>query len=730
MAPIVRRQSHHPTPAVPRPSKGATSAPIPGTKYISLKILLELFAGTVCIFFLGVLFWKLGRFFRRFTQDRVIREGNTTTARYVKNWYGWVPLQQHETNKELWRKCFHWICDWASWSSKADYSWVWWDPGEEKKSRCKSRRLSRFLPKCFEDYEGTPADVIWGPSGHEPASNQNTSAQCSVKITGALPSIETTRVTSRRSYARYRRIQRENTPTIHEESAFLGAENVVSEDIPRGILTASTANKRRGLTDITPTPVSDRRFLSFDQGPHIQNKYPISNLADYEQSLRYCQSLPCLANPGLILTRLRQSSNASCENENISNHEVMPNTIEFLMRSRKYQIWSTRMEMNMCKNIGYNIKVPPGSPRSELLGSFSSQQAFLLELTPALRRAITMSRSSGSSELPLPSIRKPRRRRVMHSQNDGLDEGSWSSGTILSSPSSSCHSTLGMVPLKQFKKSVQHYRPPNLSMPLKKSTQSQLNAEKKPQTKKTPKAPEATRTFCVPQIKVPIKYLSDWEIRLIDGLDRRLGWLSCQLSPGRKAFHFALLANHWLNKKTWIVDDPVSRVPIDVRRQLGDPRFNVPYPMPEWKPKPKYPEVSSKPAHTPRIDSWRKAMNRQRKASGLKDIIKSVELYDGSIEDPPDGRVDPASWILRKPPQGIHMSTKQETTYYEGGAGWQEQLGDWQRIRRGYRIRKGIHEGRVNRNRAKQFALDVAEYPRKAKLQIVPGLLPGRQGWV
>ncbi|THC95411.1 hypothetical protein EYZ11_005098 [Aspergillus tanneri] len=152
--------------------------------------------------------------------------------------------------------------------------------------------------------------------------------------------------------------------------------------------------------------------------------------------------------------------------------------------------------------------------------------------------------------------------------------------------------------------------------------------------------------------------------------------------------------------------------------------------MPEWKPKPKYPEVSSKPAHTPRIDSWRKAMNRQRKASGLKDIIKSVELYDGSIEDPPDGRVDPASWILRKPPQGIHMSTKQETTYYEGGAGWQEQLGDWQRIRRGYRIRKGIHEGRVNRNRAKQFALDVAEYPRKAKLQIVPGLLPGRQGWV
>ncbi|KAF9887901.1 hypothetical protein FE257_009423 [Aspergillus nanangensis] len=176
-----------------------------------------------------------------------------------------------------------------------------------------------------------------------------------------------------------------------------------------------------------------------------------------------------------------------------------------------------------------------------------------------------------------------------------------------------------------------------------------------------------------------------------------------------------MLANHWMNKETWIVYDPPSRVPIETRRKLGDPRFNKPYPQPDTAPKHKYPQVTHTVADNPRLNSWRKAVNRYRKAAGVQGVIKSVQLYESSADEPPDGMVDPASWVLRKPPQGIGLSRKQENAFYEGGAGWQETLSDWQRVRRGYRISKAIHEGRVNRTRAKQLVHAISRRRQRAE---------------
>ncbi|PYH95260.1 hypothetical protein BO71DRAFT_418722 [Aspergillus ellipticus CBS 707.79] len=212
--------------------------------------------------------------------------------------------------------------------------------------------------------------------------------------------------------------------------------------------------------------------------------------------------------------------------------------------------------------------------------------------------------------------------------------------------------------------------------------------------------------------KVPIRKLSDWEIYFIDSLDRKLEWLHNQISPGRRPYHFAMLANHWLNKETWIVIDPPSRISIDTRRRFGDPRVNVPFPDPHSGLKPKYPKTPRKAACVPRVNSWRAAVNRHRRASGLHDVVNAVKLYDRSTEDTPDGKVDPASWMLRKPPQGTGMSARQRQVYYEGGAGWQETFDDWQKVRRGYRIGKAIKEGRVNRTRAKQVALGITRYYR------------------
>ena len=119
--------------------------------------------------------------------------------------------------------------------------------------------------------------------------------------------------------------------------------------------------------------------------------------------------------------------------------------------------------------------------------------------------------------------------------------------------------------------------------------------------------------------------------------------------PGRKPFHFPLLPNHWLNIRTWIVYDPASRAPIDVKRRFGDPRFNTPSPTPQ-RPKRKYPRVTRKVANTPRIESWRVAVNQNRKASGLKDLVKRVELYDDSADDPADGYIESARQYMKVGP--------------------------------------------------------------------------------
>nr|QKG86315.1 hypothetical protein [Aspergillus sp. FM242] len=738
MAPIFARQFHNPTLTIPRPTKGAPTIPLPGRKYISLKVLLQLFAGTVCIFFLAVLFWRLGRFLRRFTKDRVLG-GNITASRYAKTWYGWIPLQQHERNKAWLKRWFHWIRNWTSWqSSKDDYSWVWWNPGQmETKSRRKKQGPLRLLPACFEDYEYTAADTIWGTRSCMPPLSNRTGPCLPFAMSGALQSRETTRVTTRESYSVSRWKHGENAPTIHEESIIMETNGMTLEIDARRILSCSAANQSRPLADETPTSCTSRRFFSLDQAsPFQKGNCPVELFADYEQSLRYWQSLPCVLTPELVLQKMKEWSQVSRNSAETSHPQRMPDTSEFLRYTRKYQVWSARMEVNPAAGAVYGMgkfPAPPGSPCSEMLRSISSQHTFCLESTRRARGTIAMSVSSGSSEFLRVSFGRkshPRERaRLMHPQNDGPDDESWTSVHILTSPQPSRHSTTGTVPLKFHERATKRPGWQALSAPVKRHAQAENHAgEKRLQTMRTQRLSENTKGYLFPQVTVPIGCLSDWEIRLIDGLDRRLDWLSDQLSPGRRAFHFAMLANHWLNKKTWIVYDPISRVPIEARRLLGDPRFNVPYPLPDWSAKPKYPQVHRKVVHEPRIDSWRIAVNRNRRHTGIQDFIKAVELYDGSIEEPPDGDVDPACWILRKPPQGFGRSKKQEEAYYEGGAGWQETLGDWQRVRRGYRIHKAIHEGRVNRGRVKEIGHDIAQYSRKITSEVLSRSLKTNQG--
>ncbi|KAE8354903.1 hypothetical protein BDV28DRAFT_163798 [Aspergillus coremiiformis] len=535
MAPVLPRQSH--TVSFYPPIRGPPPVPMPGPQNVTTKTVLELFAGTFCIFVVAVLFWKLAKFFRRFTKDKVIGAGNTTSSRYTKTWYGWVPLQRRRTNRSIAQKCLAKVQQWRTWNSaKNEYCSVWWNSSQKEIATCKrDSMLTRRVLTHLSRQKARTADSLPSPDN------------CSSKF---------------------------------------------------------------GMGSKAPAhSLTRRRFLSLNQSACLSRGNGLMLcISNHDLLIKRNYSLPCLSDLTVAFrTRPRGSETSWPTPSAIDLHEKSK-ALRTLQYSRKYQIWSARMEMNPSQWGRYGTRrfsVPPGTEKMSM---------------PAT--ATTKSNTSS-------------RRR---------------------------HARKG---------------------PGKKRYQE-------------------------------VTHLSNWEIMLIDGLDRKIGWLSDQLSPGRRPFHFPLLPNHWLNIRTWVVYDPASRAPIDAKRRLGDPRFNTNYLAPGSRPKRKYPEATRNPASTPRIDSWRAAVNRNRSASGLRDLVKVPEIYDGSAEDPPDGHIDPACWILRKPPQGFDPSARQNDTYYEGGAGWQERFGDWQTVRRGYRIRKAIYEGRANRTRVKEVAFGVTRYYSRA----------------
>ncbi|CAI7587505.1 unnamed protein product [Penicillium bialowiezense] len=160
------RQSHSFAPSLPSSPKNSPSIPVRVDKSIDSKVFIELFAGTVGIFILAVLFWKIGKFIRHFNRNKVLKAGKTTNTRYARTWYGWVSRPTHERNKKAVRDCLAWVWDSMAWkSTRDDYSWVWWDPGDiERQKRRRQKRRLWWLPDCLKSYEDFPtADEIWNP---------------------------------------------------------------------------------------------------------------------------------------------------------------------------------------------------------------------------------------------------------------------------------------------------------------------------------------------------------------------------------------------------------------------------------------------------------------------------------------------------------------------------------------------------------------------------------------
>ncbi|KAJ5168405.1 uncharacterized protein N7482_003999 [Penicillium canariense] len=717
MAPLQTGQNHSLAPSPRDYGKESPAKPVPVETSIDPRVFGELLTGTVGIFVFAVLFWKLGKFIRSLNRHKVLQEGKLTTTRYARTWYGWVSVETHERNKSLLRTLFKHIREWVSWeSTETDYQWVWWDPGlEAMEERRVNRRRLKLLPECLKSYEAMPDIQVPYP-------------RSSIECRGALI------------------VSQESASSRPIGSATRGAENL--RPLPRihfnkhhfGGSTASSASQQM----FTP-PSRTRSRSSEDQTEGSQRldgricKHVLTlptqiqslQISTNSQSFlrngaswadRHTDRMRRPSHPRSIRNSFHVAEPSSCSNvyQSLRRARETPRPALRGVHSRKYRLWSAQMQMKSTGLAQQDLREssgPPGTPATALLASLLSEQSSC-EIAPETRKKSLIGATTTLEKISV----------------------------IPDQPFQGKQAACA-IPLDTDMKYAKFNTAPARFRPLKKSgvlntlSSNQLwhswrdtRAAGRPRnsfqelwthpgtikarTKYAPLPSCLDGVFEAEQIS--FDKLSDWEVRLIDRLDRKLLWIFNEMTPGLKPYHFTLLANHWLNRETWLVIDPPSRVPIHNRRQWGDPRFNDPYPEADRKSRPKYPAMARKRAQVPRIVSWRAAVNRQRRISGIRDAIRTIELYEDSAEEPPDGKIDPACWILPKPPQGFEMSTQQKNAWYEGGTGWQEKLEDWQQVRRGYRLRKIVHEGRVNRNRVKEVAFQVNRCCRTASLKLLP----------
>ncbi|OQE46417.1 hypothetical protein PENCOP_c001G02442 [Penicillium coprophilum] len=595
-------------------------------------------------------------------------------------------------------------------STPEDYSWIWWDPGdvEKQKHRQEGKGL-RWIPDCLKSYDDSPtADEIWNRCSRPRcygALNDSVSMLQPVPATGSAPQPHT---------HEHEDISESILP---RQSRLINNQPVITRSILEELLRNSLQPKD-GSSDHQPWFNIRKKAAR----PTIRTPIPFHQV----QSLPSRQHKYYQIRESTPWSRGEGPQAISCQIESIVQHEGLQYEIGELsgpmhtkesepyhryVDHRKYRGWSARMQMGPKDTVFNNIRDssgPPGTPRTDFLVSY------VTDPSSSFRGHRERQRISNEGCLHISEDRTSLTSRLLikdqilfsNEQQTYTKSIQWNSAParcFLQGKGTSSKASPALPDHWEFMCDLQH---PSLS-------------------RREGKRPEIDATRCSAgqtQLKTgdAVHELSDWEVRLMERLDRKLLWLFNELTPGQKPYHFALLANHWLNRETWIVYDPVSRVSTDARRLWGDPRFNVPYSQPVFSPIPKYPSSKRKRAQTPRIDSWRAAVNKQRKVSGIRDAIRTITLYDGSIEDPPDGHIDPGCWSLPKPPQGFEMSTAQKNAWYEGGAGWQETLDDWQQVRRGYRVHKALHEGQANRGRIKEVAAQVDNCYRNASRKLIP----------
>jgi hypothetical protein len=170
----------------------------------------------------------------------------------------------------------------------------------------------------------------------------------------------------------------------------------------------------------------------------------------------------------------------------------------------------------------------------------------------------------------------------------------------------------------------------------------------------------------------------DVEWRFVDLLDRQLEWLANECRPGQRGFKFPILPKNWINNGKWLVYTNPCGASVEFMRRYAhcDVKADEYEIIPRRK---NWTTVNRRRVRAASIESWRAAINRAR---GDQDMVgvRSIEIFMSSTEDTPDTVIDPANWILRRPPQGFEMPSRQKAAYWYGRIGEWAKLEDWQAV--------------------------------------------------
>lgn len=170
--------------------------------------------------------------------------------------------------------------------------------------------------------------------------------------------------------------------------------------------------------------------------------------------------------------------------------------------------------------------------------------------------------------------------------------------------------------------------------------------------------------------------IEDVEWRFVDTLYRHLEWLDNECRPGQRGFKFPILPKTWTNNGKWLVYTNPCGASVEYMRRYAQCDFGAGYLEEIDRQKGLIP-VHRKRLLAESIESWKAAVNKARGQHGMA-RVRSAEIFMSSTEDTPDAVINPANWILRRPPQGFEMRSRQKTAYWYGGIGEWAKLEEWQ----------------------------------------------------
>ncbi|EER25441.1 hypothetical protein CPC735_065410 [Coccidioides posadasii C735 delta SOWgp] len=711
MAPVHRhilqsRQSILP----PRPAQGPPGQVRAVNSAFGFTSLLSLFVASFLIFVAAIFCWKISAFLRIFTRHRVIAGGKEAGIRYAKTWYGWVPLDRRQKQRQRRQQWFKTLRGWLAWRTcHTDYSWVWWDPqGKKLEKRVRDQQPLSWIPSSLTGYVFDPAGSTSSLSHQVKRPQDEGAANLTAKNASKLKSRDVVPVENSHFPFVRKRPKRERqlrVPQEHQPSPNISNTLASQTDITFGNDGQLSLNEQenRPATPYLPPACksSSKRCVSL---PHSTFEVTQKSEPRPAHVPRCVSDGASFKNPKLCENPRSKNSTAASKPSILSTggfEEPMPTMKAERHLSWRYKAWGARMQRATFPNTPIwlcGLAGRPGTPFPDALRSLISTGSG----SECCRSTIDYSHLPVASDSSMTGIYSqskhalsplPYRFRMHPSQKERISTIYSSTDRFLSQSS-----------LKASRKSFKNHsdnaiEEPAPSVWTAKQLQNQHGGSIRTQ-----------------------RQISNPEVRLLDDLERKLEWLSSEMDPGRKTDNFSVVYNHWLNKTTWVVYDPPSRVPSTERRLYGDPRFNYPYQAKSELRKAERPPIQRSKLHTPKIDSWRLAVNSARQSAGVQRFLKAVELFEGSADEPPDGAIDTATWILRKPPQGFEMSTKQKNAYFEGCGGWCEKLDYWQNVPRAYRARKVICEGKANRRRVAEVAKIVTRGCKRTVSKVVPRL--------